>query len=166
MEYKKLFREENESVQERLELACERIHAFTIESRIRQPFLDYFQKMAAFVELLSGWKYQMESGELWQQDMDTIQAYNHRLYADILPDSYETSYANPAYAVTQLGEDYGALLSFVYTELRGSIIYVVEHRLFDLTIQLELLVEILCLFEEGVPDAKDIRNIIYYFVSD
>lgn len=166
MEYKKLFREENESVQERLELACERIHAFTIESRIQQPFLDYFQKMAAFVELLSDWKYQIESGELWQQDMDTIQAYNHRLYADILPDSYETSYANPAYAVTQLGEEYGSLLSFVYTELRGSIIYVVEHRLFDLTIQLELLVEILCLFEEGVPDAKDIRNIIYYFVSD
>ncbi|MBO5468820.1 MAG: aminopeptidase [Lachnospiraceae bacterium] len=166
MEYKKLFREENESVQERLELACERIHAFTIESRIQQPFWDYFQKMAAFVELLSDWKYQIESGELWQQDMDTIQAYNHRLYADILPDSYETSYANPAYAVTQMGEEYGSLLSFVYTELRGSIIYVVEHRLFDLTIQLELLVEILCLFEEGVPDAKDIRNIIYYFVSD
>ncbi|CCX85656.1 leucyl aminopeptidase (Aminopeptidase T) [Clostridium sp. CAG:590] len=122
--------------------------------------------MAEFVELLSDWKHQVDTEDIWKQDMQSIQAYNHLLYEDILPESYATSYANPAYAVQQLGEDYGQLLSFVYTELRGGIVYVVENRLFDLTIHVELLVEILCLFEEGVPEAKEIREIIYYFVSD
>ena len=166
MEYKKLFEEENESVQERFSLACERIRAFLADSKIKPPYLDYFKRMAEFVELLSDWKHQVDTEDIWKQDMQSIQAYNHLLYEDILPESYATSYANPAYAVQQLGEDYGQLLSFVYTERRGGIVYVVENRLFDLTILVELLVEILCLFEEGVPEAKEIREIIYYFVSD
>ena len=166
MEYKKLFEEENESVQERFSLACERIRAFLADSKIKPPYLDYFKRMAEFVELLSDWQHQVDTEDIWKQDMQSIQAYNHLLYEDILPESYATSYANPAYAVQQLGEDYGQLLSFVYTELRGGIVYVVENRLFDLTIHVELLVEILCLFEEGVPEAKEIREIIYYFVSD
>ena len=166
MEYKKLFEEENESVQERFSLACERIRAFLADSKIKPPYLDYFKRMAEFVELLSDWKHQVDTEDIWKQDMQSIQAYNHLLYEDILPESYATSYANPAYAVQQLGEDYGQLLSFAYTELRGGIVYVVENRLFDLTIHVELLVEILCLFEEGVPEAKEIREIIYYFVSD
>ena len=166
MEYKKLFEEENESVQERFSLACERIRAFLADSKIKPPYLDYFKRMAEFVELLSDWKHQVDTEDIWKQDMQSMQAYNRLLYKDILPESYATSYANPAYAVQQLGEDYGQLLSFVYTELRGGIVYVVENRLFDLTIHVELLVEILCLFEEGVPEAKEIREIIYYFVSD
>lgn len=166
MEYKKLFEEENESVQERFSLAYERIRAFLADSKIKPPYLDYFKRMAEFVELLSDWKHQVDTEDIWKQDMQSIQAYNHLLYEDILPESYATSYANPAYAVQQLGEDYGQLLSFVYTELRGGIVYVVENRLFDLTIHVELLVEILCLFEEGVPETKEIREIIYYFVSD
>lgn len=166
MEYKKLFEEENESVQERFSLACERIRAFLADSKIKPPYLDYFKRMAEFVELLSDWQHQVDTEDIWKQDMQSMQAYNRLLYKDILPESYATSYANPAYAVQQLGEDYGQLLSFVYTELRGGIVYVVENRLFDLTIHVELLVEILCLFEEGVPEAKEIREIIYYFVSD
>lgn len=166
MDYKELFQEENESVQERFELACERIHAFTEDSRMEQPFLDYFKKMADFVELLLDWKKKVETGALRTQDIEELQAYNQRLYADILPDNYGKSYADPAYATMQLGEEYGPMLSFLYTELRGGIIYVVEHRLFDLTIHLELLVEILCRFEEGIPQAKELRDIIYYFVSD
>ncbi len=166
MEYKKLFEEENESVQERFSLACERIHAFLADSKIKPSYLDYFKKMAEFVDLLLDWKQQVDTEDIWKQDIQSIQAYNHLLYEDILQESYATSYANPTYAVQQLGEEYGQLLSFVYTELRGGIVYVVENRLFDLTIHVELLVEILCLFEEGVPEEKEIREIIYYFVSD
>ncbi len=42
--------------------------------------------------------------------------WNDRLYEDILPANYGTSYGNPAYAVSVLGEEYGQLLSFLYTE--------------------------------------------------
>ena len=145
----------------------ESVHFWQIVRSIRtEKAIGISNRMAEFVELLSDWKHQVDTEDIWKQDMQSIQAYNHLLYEDILPESYATSYANPAYAVQQLGEDYGQLLSFVYTELRGGIVYVVENRLFDLTIHVELLVEILCLFEEGVPEAKEIREIIYYFVSD
>ena len=44
MEYGELFQEENESVKERYGLALERILTFHNDTRIREPFLDYFQR--------------------------------------------------------------------------------------------------------------------------
>ena len=69
MKYKELFQRENENVQERFVLACERIDAFTLETGIQDPFLDYFKKMVDFVEVLLDWKYQIETGMLWTQDV-------------------------------------------------------------------------------------------------
>ena len=40
-----------------------------------------------------------------------LQERNHRLYEDILPEHYEESFANPDYAVKELGEGYGQILS-------------------------------------------------------
>ena len=42
-----------------------------------------------------------------------------KLYVDVLPENYETSYTNPAYAVKTLGEEYGKLLSYRLCEIRG-----------------------------------------------
>ena len=50
----------------------------------------------------------------WQQDvmdesvaeltMEALKERNHCFYQDILPENYESSYGNPAYAVQQMGE--------------------------------------------------------------
>ena len=71
---------------------------------------------------------------------------NEKLYEDIAGNAYETSYANPAYAVAELGEEYGNVLSFVYTELRGMIVYAFEKRDEELLIHLELFLKLLLLF--------------------
>ena len=97
---------------------------------------------------------------------EQMKEYNYHLYEDILTGQYDKSYANPAYAKEKLGEELGGLLCFLYTELRAMIIYAVEQRLFDMTILTELFVEILCLFEDGIPTAKEVKEIIYYFESD
>ena len=46
------------------------------------------------------------------------------MYEDILPEHYDSSYGNPAYACACLGEDYGQALGFLYGELRGALAYV------------------------------------------
>ena len=78
--------------------------------------------------------------EEWQQ-------INHEMYADILPEHYAQSFGNPEYAVETLGEVFGKLLSFLYTELRALQIYVYEERLEETVICLELFIEVYNCFE-------------------
>ena len=169
MGYRELLKEENESVSERYELAMERILTFLEgDTRIEEPYLDYFYKTAGFVKMMDELKKHVDTEDMRDASFEEMQEYNQTLYSDILSDSgtYEKSYGNPAYAVKKLGDDYGQMLCFLYAQLRGDIIYAVEQRLFDMTIHAELFVEVLCLFEEGIPAVKELREVFYYFVSD
>lgn len=169
MGYKELLKEENDSVLERYELAMERILLFLEEeTAIEEPYRDYFTRTASFLQMMDTLKKHADSEDMADVSFEEMRQYNKSLYQDILNENgaYDKSYANPAYAVKKLGKDYGSLLCFLYTELRGDIIYAVEQHLFDMTIHAELFVEILCMFEEGVPSEKELREVIYYFVSD
>jgi leucyl aminopeptidase (aminopeptidase T) len=96
-----------------------------------------------------------------------LQSLNRTLYEDITGDNYYASYANPTYTCEQLGEKFGKLLSFLTTELRGIIIYAYENRLYELTIYLELFIEIYNYFEEEDEYTyKDVKRSIYDFMSD
>ena len=59
------------------------------------------------------------------KNLEELQEQNHELYQDILPENYENSYGNPAYAQKMLGE-YGKVFTFLYTELHGTIAYAFE----------------------------------------
>ena len=167
MEYCDLFKEENESMEERYVLAMERIRVFRDgDTEIEQPYLDYFMKVSTFLEVMHTLKEHVDTRDLKDNTFEEMKQYNQMLYDDVVGENYEASYANPAYAVQMLGEGYGQLLSFLYTEIRGDIIYAVEQRLFDMTIHAELFVEILCMFEDGIPSVKELKKTIYYFVSD
>lgn len=169
MGYSELLREENEQMEERYGLAIERIASFLEgDTQIAEPYLSYFQKTAAFLKMMDQLKSDVDTAALKDASFEEMKAYNHRLYEDILEenDAYAGSYANPAYAVKMLGKEYGQMLCFLYTELRGCIIYAVEQRLFDLTIHMELFIEILCLFEAESQSPKEVKDILYYFVSD
>ena len=81
---------------ERVGAALERLAEIPSESVVPEPFRAYFEKTASF--LLSV-----------KKDAD-----NRSLYEDILPENYESSYANPDYAVRMLGGEMGKILSAVY----------------------------------------------------
>ena len=65
-----------------------------------------------------------------------------------------------------LGEEFGQLLSFLYTEIRDMIVFVYEERLFDMTVVMELFIQIYNLFEEETVSAKDVKEAIYWYISD
>lgn len=167
MKYRELFQEENEAVRERYELAVERIELMEQENSVREPLRNYFQKMAAFVVMIKNVVQLAEEDRLSGLSLKEQQALNRTLYEDIAGDNYLSSYTNPAYACDQLGDNLGKLLSFFATELRGIIIYAYESRLYELTIYLELLIEIYNYFEEEDEYTfKDVKRAIYDFMSD
>jgi leucyl aminopeptidase (aminopeptidase T) len=167
MNYNLLFKEENQAIRERYELALERIEVMQQEDTVREPMKQYFQKMADFILLVKNVVRLVEEDRMSGLSLKELQALNRTLYENIIGDNYYTSYANPTYACEQLGEKYGKLMSFFTTELRGIIIYAYEDRLYEFTIYLELFIEIYNYFEE--EDAytfKDVKRSIYDFMSD
>ena len=160
--------EKNEDyLKERYVLAMERIHRICEEETVPAPFCVFFGRTAQFLVQMEELKRVIDSGEADAYTLCQWQELNEALYYDILPEQYETSFGNPAYAVAQLGEVHGRILSFLYTELRGLIVYIFEKRLEERVILLELFIEVYnCFEQEELPEYKEIQQIIYWFVSD
>lgn len=166
MNYGEVFKEENEIVTERHALVMERISRIKEEETVAKPFRSFFIKTSEFIELTEEVYALQEKGRIAEFSLAEHEALNRSLYEDILKENYGESYANPAFAVTDLGSEYGQLLSFLYTELRGMIVFAFESRLTDMTILEELFVEVYNLFEGEEPEEKELREILYFFVSD
>ena len=158
---------EKELIRERYLLSMARIREIPEEKTVKEPYRRYFQAVSEFIVLCGQVMDARESGELDTWDGRIMEKMNRKLYEDILPEHYETSYANPAYAVSVLGEEMGKLLCFLYTEIRGDIVYAFEERMLDMVIGNEAFIEIYNLFEEdGVPAAKRVHDVLYWSASD
>lgn len=167
MDYRKLFAGENENIRERYELAMERIRTIAAEHSVKAPFDDYFVKVADFIMKMDNLYEAVSADAFEKMSMEELEAQNRELYEDITGAAYEKSYANPVYAAGQLSEVFGGILSFIYVEIRGMIVYAFEGRLTDMTICAELFLQVYCLFADSVePAYKEVHEAVYWYVSD
>ena len=167
--------EEREILQERLELALLRIREIPgedFQGAELLPWKEYFTTVAKFLLLIEDTRQFLEQGKQATATREELQQRNRALYEDILPENYENSFANPAYAVKMLGEEFGVLVSFLYTEMRSLIGFTYEGRLDELVIRMELFSEVYAAFvyeqqeNHKLPTYAAIREILYWFVSD
>lgn len=163
-------------ISERYELSCGRIKEIAASQEVAADYKDYFKKVAEFILMVA--RACDNRGQI--TDLEGLRKENSALYEDILGERYAVSYANPTYACGQFGADMGRLLSFLYTEIRAMIPYAFERAYEDMVIRMELFVEIYNAFaytqseaelltlpeKATVPSAADIRDTLYWFVSD
>lgn len=134
---------------ERIASALKRIGEIPAETTVPSPYRGYFSFVAEFLLMVK---------------KDTP---NSKLYEDILPGHYGTSYANPAYASEILGEEMGPVLSSVYAELRSLIPAVFEDDKEDQAAIYELFLELYFEFEnEEVPSVRTVREIYGAYLRD
>lgn len=153
-------------MQERFSLMRERIGEVQKEELVGEPYRDFFRKTSEFILEICQLYDKLQEGWLEKASMEELEENNRRMYGDILPENYENSYGNPAWAQKVLGKDFGQLLSFLYTEVRGMIVFAYEDRIFDMTVAMELFVQIYNLFEDPAVSPKDVKDAIYWYVSD
>ena len=159
---------------ERFELAAQRLEECTKEHFPMDAYDRYFKEVTDFLQIVCRQYMQLAEGELdvSKVPLAELQSANKALYAQVLPERYETSFLNPAFAVQELGEEYGRLLSCLYTQLRSTIGYAYEQKLELFTVRLELFLEVYGSFvyeieESGkLPAYETIRQIVYWFISD
>lgn len=149
----------------RYELAISRIREMMDEETVEEKFRDYFRTVGKFILLIDETNRKLKDGSFEKYSMEELKAWNTKLYEDILADTYNISYGNPAYAVEKLGAEYGSVLSALYAEIRGAISYVYEQNVEYLDILFELFIEVYNQFE-GEPSIKNIKDTIYWYASD
>ncbi len=153
----------DEWVMERYKLAKERIVQIPEENIVKMPYQDFFIKEAEFLQKVIS---VMDENQEQNKTLEELQAQNYELYQDVLPQNYEKSYGNPVYAQEMLGE-YGRAFTFLYTELHGTIGYAFEKKVWDITVGLELFLEMYSAFsEEELPAEKQVREILLSYVND
>ncbi len=156
----------NAGLSERYELSMERIREFKNENTVKEPYRDYFVSVAKFIDLCADIMDRTLSGDSITDGAEPAER-NRALYEDVLPANYDTSYANPAYSAGVFGRELGKLFSFLYTEIRGDIVYGAEGRLSEMTALNEAFIEIYDLFEEDeLPENSEIKDVIYWCMSD
>lgn len=162
----------NDNVEERYALAIERIKEIAEEPGLKTDgFADYFKCIAAFILKMDKLAADLKADVFRDYSLEEYKNLNTGLYEDVIGKAYETSYANPAYAASKLGLSEGRLLSFLYVEIRGMIVYAYEGRMAEMTALMELFVEVYCMCastEEdcGKPDYKQMKESVYWYVSD
>lgn len=153
-------------IQERYTLSIERIRKIETEKTVGEKFQGFFSKVAGFLLEIDRVNQLLENGGWKDLSFEEMQRENKKLYEDVLPENYGKSYANPDYAVEMLGEEYGKILSFLYTEMRGEIAYVFERKQLYLTICNELFIEMYNCFEGEESSYESLKEIVYWYASD
>ena len=80
-------------IEERLELAAERLSGLKEETLSNAKYDEYFKKTSGFVLMvLDTYRWAMDKGP--QKDsLEELKERNHRLFEDILPDNYKRLWA-------------------------------------------------------------------------
>ena len=124
---------EQQLIRERYELSMARILKFQEEQTVTEPYRDFFTAMSRFIGLCGRVMEAVEEGTFGSWTEEELKELNEKLYEDIRRERYETSYGNPAWAVSRLGKELGRLLCFLYSEIRGDIAYAFEGRMLELS---------------------------------
>ena len=155
MKYLELIKDSNEELQERYELVAERIAELAKDARDAGKYADYFEKTAQYLVLLNT----IVNGAKGKET-------NEKLYADILGDAYETSYANPTYAVAQFGTEAGQILTALCARIRACRLSVFEGNIQNVCFVSELFVELYSYFCEENVELALVKDALYSFMHD
>ncbi|MCH5252515.1 MAG: aminopeptidase [Lachnospiraceae bacterium] len=144
-------------IEERYELAKGRIKELAEE--VQGIYSDYIRKSAFLFQTVSEI---LES----EEKRPDYRLWNDRLYSEIAGRAYESSYANPAYAIKQFGKKTGQYLCWYYAQFRDAITAAYEKDKYEVTLRMELFLQAAAvIFEEEEAD-RYLKETMYYYIHD
>ncbi len=154
-------------LEERLKIYEERLAFIGDEKLVKKPFTEFFSLEADFLLYIIKLYKSIHEVSVFETPMEELRERNLRLYKELFRENYKACPGNPDYACATYGEEYGALFAALYNELRGTISFAYEDLLWDLTVCIELFLEVYGVFaDEKTPPASVLKNIISSYNHD
>lgn len=154
-------------IEERYQIAIDRIREIKTEELVEKQYIRYFQTVSEFILKLD-----FVSGEIKQKRLDSytleqLEKLNKELYQEIYRENYDSSFANPAYAVKCLGEEYGRILCYLYKKIRDLTGSIYRDEMEIVILRMELFIEVYNMFEDEDELRYDnLKDILYSFEKD
>ena len=166
MKYLELIKENNEELTERYEVVTERVAELAADAKDAGKYADYFEKTAQYLMLLNKVVNHALNDEIRGMEEETAVELNTQLFADVKGEAYETSYANPTFAVAQFGKEAGQMLSMLSANIHGAKKDAFEGNFQAVCIYSELFVELYCYFCEEEVELDLVKDALYSFMHD
>ncbi len=93
-------------------------------------FSKFFNITGRFILKASEYEKCLKESYFRTAGFDRLKDENNGLFCELHPDFYGRSYANPSFAVSQLGDRLGQELSCFYVQVRQQIRYAFQHKVF------------------------------------
>ena len=135
-------------IMERHGLCVERIREIAKAQEVPEKYRDYFKKEAEFILKTMELSELVKAGGYAKLSMEELEQWNEALYAKIVRENYEESYANPEYAVKCFDMREGRVLSALSAKLMELIGYAMKQKTYFQTILMELFLEVYVRYEE------------------
>ena len=144
------FYKETEDIMERFELVTDRIDEIPSESELPAKLQTYFNALASLTQDVRVVLQKAIAEELMERSLQECETDAKRIFERFMPSNYEESFLNPAYAVSQLGQELGGLLSTLYYQMSVIIRDSFAGRLDSYTAWCELFVQVygICCMED------------------
>ncbi len=165
MSYITLYNEKNEELKERYELIMTRIKEIGNENSVKEPYCDFFVRCSNKFKLIDELVKLAMGNEYRSLSQERLAEINKSFY-DEIANHYDSSYANPDYAIKMLGEEFGKYLMTLAADIEKLIEPALSCILEKVVIKAEEFVEVYNIFESEEIEEKNIKEIFYWFEHD
>ena len=145
---REFYKVENSKILESYEKGLEKINEICLETEKSleavelKEFYKFFNHVGKFILKLAVMERNLYQEHFKLKKFHELKSENHELYKELIGDNYNTSYANPEYAVEVLGDGVGQFLSAFYVRIRQGISYAYKNRVFSLEENNQTFIEI------------------------
>ncbi len=166
MTIRNLYKTENENSQKKYEKSIESIKKIVNKTQNfeaypdKKEFVEFFYDLGVFI--LQMYEFEKLNSLEYFSAHSTLELMeeNKSFFSDILPESYDTSWANPTYTVQKLGDNFGQLFSYFYIHTRHYITYAFLHKRFAMAEWNEVFIEAFHLIDNNMPNLEKLKKVI------
>lgn len=128
----------------------------------KSDFNSFFNHLAQWILLIAEYEKDFSYDYVFKLSFEELKEYNHLLYQEILPENYNKSYANPAYAVSVFGEQMGQLLCAFYSNFRSFINYSTNHMVYKINRNIVQFLQMFDAFKKDGANYEEFKKIVTY----
>lgn len=156
----------NAEIKERYNLVKERIEEILQEKTVEAKYREYFATMAEYILYNLQIFEKLKNGDFKTAGIEELSSINYKLYESVIGKNYDNCVGNPDYMEkNNMGEE-GKYLLYLFGRLRSLTEYVYKEKMYEITILLELFLQVYNIFEDGSNILENVHEAVYYFVYD
>ncbi|MDD5529407.1 MAG: aminopeptidase [bacterium] len=111
------------------------------ETAPNKEIIKFFNHTANVILEISDFEKKISNDYLSSKTLEQLLSENNQFYTEMLPENYETSYANTVFSVKVFGDKLGQLLSYFYSKTRQLMSLAYYHQIFILFKHINLFIK-------------------------